>query len=187
MFRKTFLGCLGVIAAAVVVVVIVLLIGAVGQSGGSQRAATIKEGGVAETVTPVAPTAIAKIGTPIQGGNWAYMVTKTARQKEVVWSDFGNKSVAKGIWQIVHLKLTNVGKETYGINTWDFEVHDSQGIKYKTSYESTSYSNSEKLSAPMDQYPPNVGAEIGLLFDLDPAARGLKLYLVQSQSYIDLE
>ena len=57
-------------------------------------------------------------------------MTKVERAKELVWSDFGNKDTAKGIYFVVYMTLKNIGKENFSINTWDFELHDSQDIKY---------------------------------------------------------
>jgi hypothetical protein len=120
------------------------------------------------------PTAMSKIGDTVGKGNWGYLVTETAREKTITWSDFGNKTTAKGIWQIVHVRVLNISKETLPINTWDFEVKDAKGITYKADLNSITYSSYKNLSKPMDNYPPGVPAEIALIFDVNPEATGLK-------------
>ena len=145
----------------------------------------------APTTAPakVAPTAtpMAKIGETITAGNWTYQVSKTSRDKTITWSTFGNKTDAKGIWQIVQIKIQNIGKQTYPINAWDFEIKDDGGITYKAdSVTSSEYASFNKLSKPSDNYPPGVPAEIGVVFDINPEAKGLKLNLVQAKQMIDL-
>lgn len=131
------------------------------------------------------PAPLPKIGETVTAGNWKYTVSKVARQKSVTWSSFGNKTDAKGIWQIVHVKLENIGKRTYTLNTWDFEVK-SGDITFEAASDSISYSSFNNLSKSMDDYPPGVPAEIGLLFDVNPEAKGLTLWLVQAKVAIDL-
>ena len=141
------------------------------------------------TSAPAKPTAtpLPKVGDTIKGGNWEYQVTKLDQQKTITWSQYGNKADAKGIWQIVHIKLQNVGNQTHPINAWDFEVKDDAGITYKAdAMVSMQYSDFSKLSKPMDNYPPGVPAEIGVAFDINPAAKGLKLNLVQAKTLVDL-
>lgn len=89
---------------------------------------------VATAVPTSAPTP--KLGDTVSKGNWKYCVTETDSQKTVTWSDFGNKTDAKGVWQIVHVKLENIGKETLSINSRDFEVNDFGGITHKAASDS---------------------------------------------------
>jgi Domain of unknown function (DUF4352) len=86
----------------------------------------------------------------------------------------------------VQVKVENISKETNPINIWDFEIVDNAGITYKADSQSVMYSSYNKLSNPGDNYPPNVPAEIGLLFDVNPNATGLQLHLVQADAWVDL-
>lgn len=180
MVKKLGIGCLGIIA----ILVVVGIIGAIGNSGGSSgdnSAAVAKAGAATATPAPV-------IGDTVTKGNWAYMVTKVEKAKSVSWSQFGNKSDAKGTFLIVTLGIQNVGKETYPVNAWDFEVQDGSGVKYKTALmESSTYSGYLGLSKVGDNYPPGVPAAMALLFDINPNATGLKLNLVQAKTMVALE
>jgi hypothetical protein len=167
-------------------VLAILALGFIGMLG-SRSASTpsVVSGGQAKPASE--PTAVPKLGDTIQVGNWAYQVSKVDRQKEVTWTSLGNKLEAKGNWQIVQVKLKNVGKESYPINAHDFEIHDSEGITYKPdAINSTLYSSNLKLSTIGDNFPPGVDAEIALLTDVNPQATGLKLWLVQARTFIDL-
>lgn len=176
MFKKLGIGCLGLVVLIVVIVVAT-------SAGGNKTTVTSSSG--SSSSTSQQPTAIPKIGDIIKSGNWQYQVSKVDRQKTVKWSDFGNTTDAKGIWEIVQIKVTNIGKESFPINAWDFEVKDADGITYKDDT-STMYSKFLKLSAIGDTYPPNVPAEIAVLFDVNPAAKGLQLNLVQAKTAVDL-
>jgi len=154
---------------------------------------------ISPTATPVPPTPAPtkpvppsstpplKVGDVITAGNWKYTVTKTDRQKQVQWTAFGNTFDAKGIWQIINVQVENIGKQTYAINTWDFEVRDGGGVVYKAASESGMYARSLKLSSTGEDFPPGVPAELILLFDVNPAATGLKLNLVQAKVLVDLD
>lgn len=173
---KAFLkfGCAGIVGVVVLIVIISVV-------ANPSKGTTVTGG-----TSPSKAETPAKIGDTITSGNWKYTVSKATREKTIKWSDFGNQTEAKGVWQIVHVKLENVGKETALINTWDFEVKDAAGITYKADTDSVSYSSYNKLSKPMDNYPPGVPAEIGLVFDVNPSAKGLKLWLVQAKAFVEL-
>jgi hypothetical protein len=203
--NKVLLGIGGL-----VVIILVAIIASVG--GGSRatvQSSSPSQTAIAATInsasTPVwevqpaaSPTAnpkiaadvagLRKIGDVVTAGNWAYQVIKTDQQRTVQWSPFGNMSDAKGIWQIVHIKIQNIGKETYPINAWDFEIKDDAGVTYKSAWtDSVNYSAYNKLSKPSDQYPPGVAVVMGILFDVNPQGQGLKLNLVQAKQMIDLD
>ena len=131
------------------------------------------------------PTSVAKVGQVIESGNWSYQVTNVDRQKEVPGL-FGSKTEAKGIWAAVHLKLKNIGKQTYPINAHDFEVKDVQGITFKAdTVTSGTYNRNLKLVPLGDQLPPGVEVESAVLFDVNPQTTGLQLWLVQARMTID--
>ena len=174
MIKKLGIGCGGLI-------LLIIIIG-VATSAGSQRS-----GG-----TPGATTAPqqAKVGDSIRAGNWEYQVTKTDTQKTVTWSQFGNKTDAKGTWFIVYLTLTNRGNQNFGIGTQDFALTDAGGVTYGgDTTTGFSYADFQKISKLGfgDQYPPGVPVNTLIMFDINPAATGLKLALKQaSGTTIDL-
>jgi hypothetical protein len=191
MFKKILLG--------IVAIVVVLVIASALSSGGSQP--TQQAAAPAPTSAPGQPTQapqakptatpviLPQIGETITEGNWAYRVTKVDTAKTVTWSEYGNKTDAKGEWVIVAITLKNIGKETYSLNTWDFEVHDSAGIKYKgdTTGPGMMYAEYKGGSSLSDSFPPGVQVETYAIFDVNPEAKGLKLWLAQAKKYVALE
>jgi hypothetical protein len=145
------------------------------------------------TNTPKPPTAtptpLPKIGQTVSVGNWEYTVTKVEKEKTLTWSEFGNTSEAKGTWLIVYMTLKNIGKQNFGINTWDFELRDASDIKYDTSTDfgtTAMFLSYKKLSNLGEQYPPGVPVNTALIFDIAPDAKGLKLVLKQARTSVDL-
>lgn len=135
------------------------------------------------------PKPLPKVGETITAGNWEYTVEKLEKAKTLTWSQFGNKTDAKGTWLVVYMTLKNVGKENFSINTWDFELNDATGIKYNTTTDvATAYgfNDLKKLAKLGEQFPPGVSTKTALLFDIAPDAKGLKLLVKQAQTSIDL-
>lgn len=142
--------------------------------------------GVAATVPTQPPASPGFDNNVIRIGNWEYQVSKVAQAKSINGL-FGTTYDAKGIWTIVQIKVQDIGRQTYTLNGWDFELRDSNGITYKTDdMQSDRYSEDKKLSNPGDSFPPGVPAEIGLVFDTNPAASGLKLHIMQADRLVDL-
>ena len=137
---------------------------------------------------------MATAGAPSRWSNWdrlhttpVLLVRRPAIYDRASTSQFGNKAEEKGIWQIDHIKLKNVGNQTYPINAHDFEVKDSQDITYKADIvQSGSYSRHNKLSSPGENFPPGVEAELGLLTDVNPAATELRPWIVQAKVFVNL-
>lgn len=189
--KKIVLGIVGLF-------VVILIIGALG-SGGSdapqQQAAAVAPVSATNIPTKAAqakptPTAVVlpAVGTPIAEGNWVYRVNEVERAETVTWSQYGNKTDAKGEWIIAFLTIKNIGKETYALNAWDFEIHDSASIKYKAdSMTSSMYAEYKGASGLGDDFPPGVQAETYILFDVNPDAKGLRLWVSQAKKYIALE
>ncbi len=160
------------------VVFILILVWAVVFTGDARQGAA---------APPATPTALPRVGDTVSSGNWRYTVTRVERQEAVRCFKYDDPTEAKGIWQIVQVRVTNIGTKTYSLHTWDFEINDEAGHTYEAANESRAYSSLNGLSKPGDDYPPNVEAEIGLIFDVDPNAAGLKLNLAQAETLIDLE
>jgi hypothetical protein len=169
--KKLGIGCGGLILLLIVIAVV---------SGGAKTPVTVTSGS-GSPVTTTAPQA--KVGDKVKAGNWEYTVTKTDTQKTVTWSQFGNKTDAKGTWFIVYLTLTNVGNQNFGIGTQDFALNDGGGVTYNADTTTGfSYADFLKLSKLGfgDQYPPGVAVSTLIMFDINPAASGLKLVLKQA-------
>jgi hypothetical protein len=133
------------------------------------------------------PVPMAHVGETLDLGNWRYTVKSLERVKQFP-TQFGSKREAKGQWAIVRVQLTNIAKENYPINTHDFELRDADGIVYKADgVESSYYSDANKLSDLGDRFPPGVPAEVAVITDINPQAKGLQLWLVQPKRLVALE
>jgi hypothetical protein len=149
-------------------------------------AATVTERPPASTATPPP-----HVGDTVTSGNWEYTVTQVKREKgPLVWSQYGNKTSPAGEWLIIDISLKNIGKQNFGINTHDFELVDDKGVKYAHSTANgatSSFQEYQKLTALGGQVPPGLAVNSALVFDINPAATGLKLILKQAKdAAIDL-
>jgi hypothetical protein len=134
------------------------------------------------------PRVLAAVGTPVGLGNWTYTVLKVERAATVTWSAFGNETKAKGEWLVIHLGLVNTGKQNFSLNYWDLEVHDEGGVKYDADVVTSSLlANHLDLPSLGEQMPPGVPVQTVVLFDVNPRAEGLRLYLAQGRKYLGLE
>lgn len=113
--------------------------------------------------------------------NWDVMLVGVERPgKDLVWSQFGNKSTAVGEWIVAQVKLKNTGKQNFGVNTFDFQL-EGGGVTYKTSSDIgaltySTYKGGQQISG---QVPPGSEATVFLPFDVTPGTTGLALVFTQ--------
>lgn len=188
-------GCLVVVGLLIVLGVLGALLGPRTPAADSQPTVITAASGaqVAAPGKPAAtskpePTPIPKVGQVVNGKNWSYQVTNVEKTKTLTWSEFGNKTDAKGVWLIPYLTLQNISKQNYPINAHDFELRDDGGVKYTTSsqIEAFSFLRYKKLGALGEQFPPGVPVNTAVVFDVSPEAKGLKLWLSQESVLVDL-
>lgn len=166
-------------------VVILLFIGLVAVASMTSRTDVSVTPGGAGTAAPAATgTPQAKVGDTVRAGNWEYTVTKVERVPTLVWSGFGNKTDAKGVWLVLSLTLKNVGTRNFGIGHGDFEARDGSGVRYAAcdTFACSSWLGQNGLSriSSTEQFPPGVEVKTALAFDINPTAAGLRLVLKQA-------
>lgn len=142
---------------------------------------------------PTYPTSFSgHIGTTVEIENWRYSV----RQVDVMQESFkcGTQRFAsaidapKGIWVVILLDLTNIGRENFSLNAHDIELRDDKGILYNmASFASFGCSKDRGQAALGEQMPPTVTVRTTLLYDVAPGTNGMYLYLVQGKGTIRLE
>jgi hypothetical protein len=98
---------------------------------------------------------------------------------------FATTKTAKGIWVVVLIQLTNIGKRNFSINYFDFELRDDKGIRYTPELTSDldpppGYTNLG------ESFPPGVPLLTRLFFDVAPGTTGMRIHLVQPNSDIGL-
>jgi hypothetical protein len=171
--KKLALGCGGLFLLLIVIGVL---------ASGSRPTTTVTPGG---TGAPVTNAPQAKVGDKVSSGNWEYTVTKVEKAKTLTYSTIGSGSKvdATGEFVVVSITLKNIGTQNFGINTFDFELQDGASVKYNTSskFEIFSYIRAQNLTPMGEQVPPGLEVKSALVFDINPAATGLKLVLKQAR------
>lgn len=108
--------------------------------------------------------------------NWDMAVNRVERPgKELVWSQFGNKSVAAGTWLVVVFDMKNTGNTNFGVNTPDFELRAAGGITYKVSTDGGAFGYGQFKGGQTigGQVPPGVNVTYYVVFDIAPDATDL--------------
>lgn len=132
----------------------------------------------AATATP----AVHALRTPIPDGNWTLTVgAPWSGGTTLVWSAAGDTSAAAGTWLVVPVELTNTGAANFGVNSWDFRLTDAAGHRYAVSDDlgALAYSAYAGGLTLGGQVPPGVAGRYYLVFDVAPAATGLRLQFLQ--------
>ncbi len=103
--------------------------------------------------------------------------------KELVWSQYGNKSQAAGEWLVVAVEMKNTGDRNFGVNTHDFELKTATGATYNVSSDLGAYGYSETKGGQRigGQVPPGVTVRYHVVFDIAPDATGLAFTFKQDK------
>lgn len=172
------LGCAGLIALSVCGFAAVSL-GLLAAIGGSATATPfIVSGGAVGTSVPAGASAQ---NQTVSVKNWDVTVIGVEKPgKELVWSQVGNKSTAVGTWVVVAVKMKNTGNQNFGVNTFDFEMRSSGGVKHNVSNDGLSYSKYKGGQEIFgSQVPP--GSEVTYYVPFDVAATATELQFVFKQ------
>ncbi len=155
------------------------LLGAIGGGGSGAGGGSGGAGGSNSTAVAAADFSI---GQTASIKNWDVTVKDTERPgKDLVWSQFGNKSQAAGEWLIVVVEMKNTGNQNFGVNNHDFELRTAGGTVYNVSSDIGSYSYSETKGGQRvgGQVPPSVTVRYHIPFDVAPDASGLRFIFKQ--------
>ncbi len=138
------------------------------------------------TNTPNPPPAAAKttgLNELVSVKNWDLAIQKVETPgKELLWSQFGNKSTAAGTWFIVVVDMKNTGNQNFGVNNSDFELKAGT-VTYKVSDDLGSYGYSESKGGQRvaGQVPPGVNVTYYVVFDIAPNATDLQFTFKQDK------
>ena len=119
--------------------------------------------------------------------NWDLAVAAVERPgKELVWSQYGNKSTAAGTWLVVALDMKNTGNQNFGVNTGDFTLNVAGGIKYAVSTDMGTYGYAEFKGGQRigGQVPSGVSVRYYVVFDIAPDASELTFKFNQDKQPI---
>jgi hypothetical protein len=157
-------------------------------------ASTVGNASAAPSIAPKPSTSTAPASAPpaaatahglnelVSVKNWDMAVAGVERPgKDLVWSEFGNKSTAAGTWLVIDFDMKNTGNTNFGVNTPDFELQAAGGIVYKLSTDigTYTYATYKKGQAIGGQVPPGVTVRYYLVFDIAPDATDLRLVFKQ--------
>ena len=144
------------------------------------------EGKQSPSVSPTAKDASSGVAPMVQKatdsvkvGAWTYMVTAAYRTPTAATSrEHGLMPLAaEGVWQVVHLRVENNSDLAQTLVKEDFLLKDGAGNTYEVNIATGDYSFANFLYQPGDNLEAGAAGETALLFDVDPAAADLKLYL----------
>jgi hypothetical protein len=155
-----------------------------GGTGAMATARSAAPSTAASSVPSAAPAATGLYGpnTLVSVKNWDMAVNRVERPgKELVWSQYGNKSVAAGTWLIVVFDMKNTGNTNFGVNTGDFVLQAAGGITYKVSTDVSTYSYATLKGTQQigSQVPPGVNVTFNVIFDIAPDAKDMVLIFNQ--------
>lgn len=150
------------------------------------------------TPVPTAtPVLVAGRDEPLIGKNWVYLIKSAQaihRVKTLKWTSVGNVLTAKGQYLVIEIGLLNKAKQNFGIAPRDFELQDAGGTTYRPSTEfgisgalELNYGIKAVGPSGTDAVPPDVAVLAGLVFDINPEAKGLKLKLNQENKFIPID
>lgn len=159
------LGCGGLMALAICGVIAL----SVGIFGGKGSSPAVSGGGSTANTESVA-----SVGQTATKGNWAITLDKVERTDRVGSST----TPPQGRYVIVYLTLKNVGKQSYSLNDWDFQVVNQAT---KNAYKPVTVAPGETLSgdykvAVLGQtVQPDLVSKNAVVFDVPPDATDLVL------------
>lgn len=132
-------GCLyaflGVTGGAVLLIVIIV-VAVAASSGGSGSSGGSSASSSSPAAAPVASSAapkLSRIGTPARDGKFEFTITSVSHEKSVGDTADGLGDTAQGEYTILHVTVTNIGKESQSLFDSNQYVFDASGRKYSAS------------------------------------------------------
>jgi hypothetical protein len=175
------------VSLAQVLVAVVLVSAAIWCAPGRASDAAPAGGSAAPAAAAPGGPHVAALDETVVSGTWQYMVTTVARQPTLEWNSLSAPEQARGVWVILHVHAENVGSARAPLQAMDFQVRDAAGTVYPVDERlSAYYSAFHRLSTPAGTYPPHVAVEVGLVFDVDPAATGWQLQIAGAPQAVAL-
>jgi Domain of unknown function (DUF4352) len=100
---------------------------------------------------------------------------------------FGVPVDAQGMWLLLEVQVENVSDQAQTVRAADFQIIDGKGRTIPADeIGSATYSLRNRFARFGGQFRPGMGARLGVVFDVDPDAAPLRLYLPQVPAAIML-
>jgi hypothetical protein len=186
--RNIFLGIIGGISFSVLLccgLSVLMAANSPSTASSAPSVATASSGSKPAVVVPPTAPVMHAPGEAVQAGDWNVTVSGIDHPgKTLVWSQYGNKTEAKGEWLVIKLDLVNRGTRNWTMNDHDWSLVDANGVKYDTSTAAGvySYPGFKKLTSMGDQIPPNTPVSSALVYDIAPGTTGLTLTLKDTKT-----
>lgn len=140
----------------------------------------------APTVALPTPTVnVSSIGKEGHVGSWTVTVIGVTRPgKNLVWSDYGNKTLAGGEWLVIEVAIRNDGKSSTALQRDNFGIKDQDNNTYFADFYGNAYSE-YKGGLDIDRaVPPGVTNRSYLAFDVRPGlVEPYLIFLLDSDNY----
>ncbi|HEY7064379.1 MAG TPA: DUF4352 domain-containing protein [Chloroflexota bacterium] len=149
-------------------------------------------GGPAAATGPApagSPTpAVVAAGTQTPGSAWRYTLVHTELQRTIPRDgQFGIPIEAEGMWLLAEVQVENAGDRAQIVHGKDFQIRDGKGrIIPADEIGSATYSLRNRFARFGGEFRPGMRAPLGVVFDIDPDAAPLQLYLPQVPGAITL-
>jgi hypothetical protein len=149
------------------------------------RAAPTATPRIIPTAVPQPTVNISSIGIEGHVGTWAVTVIGITKPgKNMVWSDYGNKTTAAGEWLILEVAIRNNGKSSANLQTDNFGIKDTDNNTYFADFYGNAYSEYKGGLYITKAVPPGVTNRSYLAFDVKPGlVDPYMIFLLDSDNY----
>jgi hypothetical protein len=111
------------------------------------------------------------IGETVTGGHWDVVLNNVMRASTV------GTATPRGVFVVVRVAVTNKGAEGSEPSPGGFTIVDSNGKQYAAESTRSEAYTSQSVFAWPTSFPPGRPVTTPLVFDVDPAAKGLQLVI----------
>ena len=196
MGRVLWFGWLGAVAGVVLIAVLAAL---TGWGAGTATPPAVPDEPADEPAGRPWPTEVPapRPGVPIAAGAWEYVVEPARREGPLrSGAPPGPPDEAKGQWVVVGVTLTNRSPRSVGLNAQDFELRTAGAVTYHPASGGAAAEQWAKehgfrqgVLSPVGTgpLPPGVPVRYAVLYDINPADAGLRLYLTQARVAVPVE
>lgn len=110
-------------------------------------------------------------------GGWKVVVEKTELVPEITWNSAGDKQASAGQYLKVYMILENVDNRTWRLRPSDYNVRDSNDIRYPHCDLPTcfAYTEREQRLNLNSEMPPYTPGKVLAIYDVLKGAAGFKL------------
>jgi hypothetical protein len=118
------------------------------------------------------PPKLAHVGDSATNGNWQITLNKVETSDVLGQTKYTEGKTAQGKFVVATMTAKNLDKKTSDLNSWDFQMVDPDGVKYRVSSEGNSALIFDQSKAPkalsMETVQPGLSDQFRVVFDVNP-------------------